>query len=126
LGHSEKLLGSELGRNHDIIIATKAGHRNIGDAIHFDYTKDYIVRACELSLKRLKRDTIDYYQLHTARLSHFESGECVEVMQLLQQQGKIRFWGLSLNTFYPKPEAELLLNNNWGSGFQLVLNIINQ
>jgi aryl-alcohol dehydrogenase-like predicted oxidoreductase len=126
LGHSEKLLGSELGRNRDIIIATKVGHRNIDDTIYFDYTKDYILQACELSLKRLNRDTIDYYQLHTARLSHFESGECVEAMQLLQQQGKIRFWGLSLNTFYPRPEAELLLNNNWGNGFQLVLNIINQ
>jgi len=47
-------------------------------------------------------------------------------MQLLQQQGKIRYWGLSLNTFYPEPEANFLLQNNWGNGFQLVFNIINQ
>jgi aryl-alcohol dehydrogenase-like predicted oxidoreductase len=47
-------------------------------------------------------------------------------MQQLQQQGKIRYWGLSLNTFEPTAEADFLMHNNWGNGFQLVLNIINQ
>lgn len=126
LGHSEELLGRELGKNQGIIFATKVGHRNINETIHFDYTKDYILQACELSLKRLQRDTIDYYQLHTARMKHFESEQCIEAMQLLQQQGKIRYWGLSLNTFYPEPEADFLMNNNRGNGFQLVFNIINQ
>lgn len=126
LGHSEELLGRELGNNPEIIIATKVGHRNINGTIQFDYTRNYILQACELSLKRLKRDAIDYYQLHTARMRHFESAECVEAMQLLQQQGKVRYWGLSLNTFYPGPEAGFLINNNWGDGFQLVFNIINQ
>jgi aryl-alcohol dehydrogenase-like predicted oxidoreductase len=59
-------------------------------------------------------------------MNHFQSEACVEAMQLLQQQGKIRYWGLSLNTFYPEPEANFLLQNNWGNGFQLVFNIINQ
>jgi aryl-alcohol dehydrogenase-like predicted oxidoreductase len=47
-------------------------------------------------------------------------------MQLLQQQGKIRYWGISLNTFEPNPEAEFFMNNNLGNGFQLVLNLVNQ
>ena len=47
-------------------------------------------------------------------------------MQLLQQQGKIRYWGLSLNTFEPGADADFLIKNNLGNGFQLVLNIINQ
>ena len=126
LGHSEELLGKELGSNHEAIIATKVGHRDINDSIQFDYTKDYILQACELSLKRLKRDAIDYYQLHTARISHLQQQECIEAMQLLEQQGKIRYWGLSLNTFYPEPEADFLINKKWGHGFQLVYNIINQ
>ena len=126
LGHSEELLGKELGKNSEVIFATKVGHRNINDTIRFDYTKDYILQACELSLRRLKRTVIDYYQLHTARMNHFQSEACVEAMQLLQQQGKIRYWGLSLNTFYPEAEANFLLQNNWGNGFQLVFNIINQ
>ncbi len=126
LGHSEALLGRELGKNKAVIIATKVGHRDINGTIQFDYSKAYILEACELSLKRLQRDTIDYYQLHTARMNHLETGACVEAMQLLQQQGKIRYWGLSLNTFNPGPEAHFMMNNRLGSGFQLVFNMINQ
>ncbi|MEJ7589126.1 MAG: aldo/keto reductase [Ferruginibacter sp.] len=126
LGHSEELLGKEIGKNKEMIIATKVGHKSINDTIRVDYTKDYILQACELSLKRLQRDAIDYYQLHTARISHLESEECIEAMQLLQQQGKIRYFGLSLNTFAPEPEANFLVGKGVASGFQLVFNIINQ
>ncbi len=126
LGHSEKLLGEALSANQGIIIATKVGHRNIDEKIVLDYSKQYIVEACEASLKRLKRNTIDYYQLHSARLEHLQQGDCIEAMELLKQQGKIRYWGLSLNTFYPQPEADFLIDANFGDGFQLVFNLINQ
>jgi aryl-alcohol dehydrogenase-like predicted oxidoreductase len=55
-----------------------------------------------------------------------QEGDCIEAMELLKQQGKIRHWGLSLNTFDPLPEAEFLLQENLGNGFQIVLNILNQ
>jgi aryl-alcohol dehydrogenase-like predicted oxidoreductase len=126
LGHSEDLLGKELGSNGNIIIATKVGHRNIADKILLDYSKDYILQACEASLKRLNRDRIDFYQLHSARMQHLEQSECIEAMELLKQQGKVRYWGLSLNTFYPDAEAEYLMKNDLGDGFQLVFNLINQ
>ena len=126
LGHSENLLGKQLGSNKEIIIATKLGHRNINETIQLDYSKDYIITACEASLKRLKRETIDYYQLHSARMQHFENEKMAEAMELLKQQGKIRYWGLSLNTFYPEPEANFMMNTKIGNGFQLVFNIINQ
>lgn len=126
LGHSETLIGNTIGKNPEIIIATKVGHRNINNTIQLDYSKEYILNACEMSLKRLKRETIDYYQLHSAKLAHLQSGECIETMDLLQQQGKIRYWGLSLNTFHPSPEADFLFDHQNGQGFQLVFNIINQ
>lgn len=126
LGHSERLLGETIGGNKEIIIATKVGHRSIDEKIVLDYSKEYIVNACEESLKRLKREAIDYYQLHSARLAHLQEGECIEAMERLKQQGKIRYWGLSLNTFYPQPEADYLIDKNLGDGFQLVFNLINQ
>jgi aryl-alcohol dehydrogenase-like predicted oxidoreductase len=126
LGHSEKLIGESIGSRNDILIASKAGNVARNDQFSIDYSKTHIVEACEASLKRLKRGTIDYYQLHTARLEHLQNGECIEAMLLLQQQGKIRYWGLSLNTFDPEADAEFLMNNDLGNGFQLVLNIINQ
>lgn len=127
LGHSEDLIGKLWGNRDDIIVASKVGHRmDAEDNIYLDYSKEYMMKACEGSLRRLKRDTIDYYQLHAAKMEHLENGECIEAMQQLQQQGKIRYWGLSLNTYDPEPEADYMLKNDFGEGFQLVFNIINQ
>jgi aryl-alcohol dehydrogenase-like predicted oxidoreductase len=126
LGHSENILGETIGDNKDIIIATKVGNVSRNEQFTVDYSKQYILSACEASLKRLQREVIDYYQLHSARISHLQNGECIEAMQLLQQQGKIRYWGLSLNTFDPFAEAEYLIKNKSANGFQLVLNMLNQ
>ena len=126
LGHSENLLGKIVGEKKDIIIATKVGNVSRNEQFTFDYSKEYIFKACDASLKRLNRETIDYYQLHTARLQHLQNGECIEAMKILQQSGKIRYWGISLNTFEPLPEANFFIDNKIGNGFQLVLNLLNQ
>jgi aryl-alcohol dehydrogenase-like predicted oxidoreductase len=126
LGHSEELLGRTIGKNKQMIIASKVGNVSRNEQFTVDYSKKYILGACEASLKRLQREAIDYYQLHSARLSHLQEGECIEAMQQLQQEGKIRYWGLSLNTFDAIPETEYLMKSGSGNGFQLVLNILNQ
>ena len=126
LGHSEKLIGKTIGERNDVIIATKVGNVARQDQFTIDYSKEYILNACEQSLMRLKRDVIDYYQLHTARLNHLQQGDCIEAMLELKQKGKIRFWGLSLNSFDPLPEAKYLIEQKLGNGFQLVINLLNQ
>jgi aryl-alcohol dehydrogenase-like predicted oxidoreductase len=127
LGHSEELIGKTFGNRHDVIIATKVGHRLNDDGnIFLDYSKSHIIDACNKSLKRLNRESIDYYQLHSAKIGHLKDGECIEAMEQLQREGKIKYWGLSLNTFHPELEAEFLLERNLGNGFQIVFNIINQ
>ena len=125
-GHSEELIGNVFGNKDDVIIASKVGHRVENGKILLDYTKNHILDSCDKSLKRLKRDKIDLYQLHSAKLEHLKSGECIEAMEELKSIGKIRYWGISLNTFNPYPEAEYLIERNFADGFQLVLNIINQ
>ena len=75
LGHSEELIGKSIGKRKDIIIATKAGNVARNNQFTIDYSKAHILKACEASLQRLQRETIDYYQLHTARLSHLQQGE---------------------------------------------------
>ena len=126
LGHSEELLGKTIGDKKEIIIATKVGNVSRNEHFTVDYSKEYILNACEASLKRLQREVIDYYQLHSARMQHLQNGECIEAMKELQQQGKIRYWGISLNTFDPLPEAEFFIKNKIGNGLQLVLNLLNQ
>lgn len=127
LGHSEELLGHTLSREQDLVIATKVGHRVADDqSIYTDYSIDHIIHSCEASLGRLKRDCIDFYQLHTAKVADLQDGECIRALEDLRQAGKIRYWGVSLNTFDPDPEATYLLQHNLGNGLQLVLNILNQ
>ncbi len=127
LGHSETLIGKTFGNRSDVIIATKVGHRLDRDNhIYLDYSKPYIIEACDSSLRRLKRETIDFYQLHAAKLEHLQEGDCIQAMDQLRQEGKIRYWGISLNTFHPEPEAAFMFDQMAGSGFQVVFNIINQ
>lgn len=127
LGHSEILLGKELKNQKDIFIASKAGHRVSDDyKIYTDYSGAYLIRACEASLKRLQKDTIDYFQLHTAKLTDLSQGDCQIAMHRLQEAGKIRYWGVSLNTFNPFPEGEFILKERIGDGLQLAFNLINQ
>src|SRR4030095_11295155 len=126
LGHSEEILGKTIGNKKDIIIATKVGNVSRNEQFTVDYSKEYILKACNASLRKLQRNVIDYYQLHSARIVHLQNGECIDAMQQLQQQGKIRYWGISLNTFDPLPEAELFIDKKNGNGFQLVLNLLNQ
>jgi aryl-alcohol dehydrogenase-like predicted oxidoreductase len=126
LGHSEELLGKTIDNKKEIIIATKVGNVSRNDQFTVDYSKEYIFGACEASLKRLRREAIDYYQLHSARIHHLQQGECIAAMQQLEQQGKIKYWGISLNTFDPLPEADFFIQSKIGNGFQLVLNLLNQ
>ncbi len=127
LGHSESLIGETFYKNNNVIIATKVGHKIADDqSIHLDYSKQHIINACEQSLLRLKRTHIDLYQLHSAKLEHLRQGECIEAMETLTKEGKVRYWGISLNTFDPFPEADYFINNNIGSSFQIVYNVINQ
>ena len=127
LGHSEELLGKELAKEKEILIASKVGHRkSADDKIVLDYSYEYIISACEASLRRLRRDHIDYYQLHTAKVVDFENGECLAALAKLKADGKIRYWGVSLNTFNPFPEADYLIEKKLCQGLQLVLNVLNQ
>ena len=127
LGHSEEFIGEVFSSDPEVVLATKVGHRIKDDgSIFMDYSKKHIISSCEGSLKRLKRDTVDFYQLHTAKVADLENGESIEALEQLEKEGKIRYWGVSLNTFEPDPEAAYLFGRGLGQGFQLVLNILNQ
>src|SRR2546421_6476264 len=64
-GESEDIVGEALaGRRDDVILATKV-HGPMGDDPNRrGSSRRWIVRACEDSLRRLRTDWIDVYQLH--------------------------------------------------------------
>src|SRR5512147_523051 len=69
-GRSESLLGIVLSRTrHEAVIATKVGVvRDINGRVTKDFSKKHIFHAVDGSLKRLRTDYIDLYQLHNPSL----------------------------------------------------------
>jgi aryl-alcohol dehydrogenase-like predicted oxidoreductase len=97
-GESETFLGEVLeGRRDDVVIATKFGS-DLGGRLGKDWgargSRRYIRRAVESSLRRLRTDWIDLYQLHFP-----DPGtpleETLEALDELVGEGKIRYAGSS-------------------------------
>ncbi len=98
-GRSEELLGKILRPHRDKVwIASKVGfwHDEAGKRT-FNESKDYIVGACEASLRRLQTDYIDLYQCHLWRTERWP--EFLSAFETLLKQGKIRAFGVSTNDF---------------------------
>jgi aryl-alcohol dehydrogenase-like predicted oxidoreductase len=99
-GYSEALLGNALkGRRDKVILATKGGNvmtgPNRGKRV---FDADYIGRVMDESLTRLKTDYIDLYQLHNPTVDVIEKGEVWQVLERAKQAGKIRHYGVSINS----------------------------
>jgi aryl-alcohol dehydrogenase-like predicted oxidoreductase len=123
-GRTEEIIGSwfeKTGKRGDIVLATKVagpGRPHIDDAAPLSAAK--IRRACERSLKRLKTDYIDLYQIHWPNRGsyhfrqtwtwapHSQDGEkakadfaeTLETVDALVREGKVRHFGLSNETVW--------------------------
>jgi pyridoxine 4-dehydrogenase len=95
-GTSESLLAEALHPYpKGVVIATKGGLVRPGpDRWDADCRPSHLRQACEASLKRLKLERIDLYQLHTTD-SRVPLADSVGALVELQRQGKIRHIGLS-------------------------------
>ena len=96
-GQNEITVGKALaGRRDKVIIATKAGNvwRADGSGLDWNPSKDHILRSATQSLKRLRTDYIDLYQLHGGTIND-PIDETIEAFEMLVSQGKIRYYGIS-------------------------------
>jgi aryl-alcohol dehydrogenase-like predicted oxidoreductase len=96
-GRSEEIVGraiADRGPRSDIVIATKAGLEWKNGKVFRNASRNRILREATDSLRRLKTDYIDIYQVHWPDpLVSIE--ETAEAMQTLLDQGKIRAIGVS-------------------------------
>lgn len=124
-GRSESLIGLALSRHRkNVVIATKVGNIRTSAGEHRkDFTKQHIFHAIDGSLKRLRTDYVDLYQIHNPGLAELRKEEIQEAMEMLQSWGKIRFWGVSIST--PEEGIEIM-ERNWGYVFQVLFNVLNQ
>lgn len=124
-GHSESLIAKLLKSKsrEKAVIASKAGWDFYHGGSRKNFERDYLIFACEESLKRLQTDVIDLYQLHNPTLEQIQSGGPVDVLETLKRAGKIRFIGISVHT---EADALAALEDSRVDAIQLVFNLIDQ
>lgn len=118
-GRSEELLGQAIGQRSDILIASKVSR--IRETNVKDFSAVRIIAQAEASLRRLQRETIDIYQLHSPTLADLQQFDWPDAMTKLKAQGKIRFAGVSINEV---ASGEWLLENGLADVLQIEYSLV--
>jgi aryl-alcohol dehydrogenase-like predicted oxidoreductase len=66
-------------------------------ALSQDFSSKHLRAALEGSLRRLRTDYLDLFQLHSPPLEVVERGEWLPVLQELKRQGKVRYFGIAVD-----------------------------
>ncbi|MFF0267076.1 aldo/keto reductase [Kribbella sp. NPDC004536] len=115
-GGSERVLGEVLaGRRDQVLLATKFGHPGVdmgfGPAAGAKGSRSYVRRAVEGSLRRLRTDYLDLYQIHLPD----PATPVLETMAALHElvvEGKVRYLGHSNFKGWQLAEADHLAREN--------------
>ena len=109
-GHNEELIASALHPyERGLVIATKGGVTKTSPTTIFpDGTPENLRRGCEASLRRLKLERIDLYQLHRPD-PKVPFADSVGTLAALRKEGKIRHVGLSNVTLAQVEEARRIV-----------------
>jgi aryl-alcohol dehydrogenase-like predicted oxidoreductase len=116
---SEEILGQAIGNRDDVAIATKICRvRETGIK---DYSAKRVVERCEASLKRLQRDVIEIYQLHSPNREELLRFDWAEGMARLKRQGKIRAGAVAVSS---AADAVYLMEETDVEVLQITYNIL--
>lgn len=123
-GHSEELIAQVLKtRRKEVVLATKGGNQFTVRQGLRNFDPDYITSALEASLRRLQIDTIDLYQLHNPSPGVMQQGEIFERLDRFKREGKIRFYGVSLEK---TADGLVAIATGKPDTLQVVYNILHQ
>ena len=122
-GRSEELIGAFLKdrRGGGLFVATKLGRT--GALFPDKYTAKGLREATEASIKRLGVEALDLTQLHCVPTEVLRRGEVFGWLRDLQQEGKIKAWGASVET---ADEALLCLEQEGLASLQIIFNLFRQ
>ena len=122
LGRSEELIGKFLKRGQPLIVATKLGRfPEPGWPANFSLAS--LRSHTEASLRRLGLETLDLTQLHCIPTEVLREGEVFESLRVLKKEGKIRSFGVSVET---NEEALICLEQDHLTSLQIIFNIFRQ
>lgn len=120
-GHSEELIGECFaGRRDQVVIATKAGITSSFRG--YDFSADALRDSLDASLRRLRSDYVDLFQLHNAGADVvMRQPHILDLLHKLRDQGKIRAFGFST----PSPQDAVdLLDVAGTAAFQINFNLL--
>ena len=109
-GESEKIIGNSLlkdRRRHETLIATKAHYPTGPGPNDRGNSRLHLIQACEDSLRRLKTDYIDLFQLHRPS-PEIPIEETLSALTDLVQQGKVRYVGSSTMPAWMQMESVMM------------------
>ncbi len=130
-GHSERLIAkafAQTGRR--AIVATKVPPKNYQwparpVPLQQAYPADWIIACTERSLKHLQADCVELQQLHTWHDDWTDLPEWQQAIATLKQQGKIRFFGVSINDGEPE-NCLKLIRTGLVDTIQVIYNLFEQ
>jgi aryl-alcohol dehydrogenase-like predicted oxidoreductase len=94
-GASESMLGDLLkDQRHDWVLATKLGNKMSDRPNEGHYSRTWMLREVEASLKRLQTDYIDMLYMHRDN-NGMDLEEPLRAIDALMREGKVRYWGIS-------------------------------
>lgn len=118
-GRSEEMIGRALGNRDDVLIATKMCRIRETDEKVFSAAR--MVQTAEDSLRRLRRDRIDIYQLHSPSREDLARFDWAEGMRRLKEHGKVRFAGVAVNS---AADAMWLIEQGHVDVLQITYNVL--
>ncbi len=131
-GHSEKLVGEvEKECGNKLFIASKIPSMKYewpaskSSTLEESFPKNHIIKMTEKSLKNLKRDYVDLMQFHVWNDRWANHDDWKEAVQKLKEEGKVKYWGISLNDHQPTNGIETGKTGLIDS-FQVIFNIFDQ
>ena len=134
-GYGEEIVSKAFdGSRHEIILATKFGYdiysntseRKGHKELPQKFSKKDIKYSCEQSLKRLKTDYIDIYQMHNPRFDFINNEEVLETLKELVEEGKIRSWGMALGPDIGWLDEGLNSIDKNPASIQIIYNLLEQ
>jgi aryl-alcohol dehydrogenase-like predicted oxidoreductase len=131
-GRSERIVGQVVReRSETVHVATKVPPKNLtwpapsGVPVDEVYPGDYVRACAERSLDNLGLDRIDLLQLHVWSDEWVDRGDWREAVEDLRAQGRIRFFGASLNDHQPANGLRLVESGAVDT-VQVIYNVFDQ
>ncbi|HEY8498935.1 MAG TPA: aldo/keto reductase [Limnochordales bacterium] len=131
-GHSERLVGQVVrSRSERVYVATKVPPKNgqwparPGVPADEVFPAPYVMACAEQSLRNLGLDAIDVLQFHVWSDEWVGQGSWLEAVERLKREGKIRFFGISINDHEPH-NALRLVESGLVDTVQVIYNIFDQ